>query len=96
MPACAVYIGVSRDTYDTPHDEASSFAITTNMVPPLVYPPMGEKHSMTVDRRAERFVHLPTQPRCAAAKGVGGGPCFQADPGLLLEILEIRKGERSV
>ena len=24
----------------------------------------------------------------ALAKGVGGGPCFQADPGLLLELLE--------
>ena len=39
-----------------------------------------------VNRRAERFVHLPTQPRSALAKGVGGGPHFQVDPGLLLEI----------
>ena len=28
----------------------------------------------------------------ALAKGVGGGPCFQADPGLLLEITRDRKG----
>ena len=27
---------------------------------------------------------MPTQPRSALAKGVGGGPYFQADPGLLL------------
>ena len=32
------------------------------------------------------LIHLPTQPRSALAKGVGGGPHFQVDQGLLLEI----------
>ena len=33
-----------------------------------------------------KLVSLPTQPRSALAKGVGGGPHFQVDQGLLLEI----------
>ena len=37
----------------------------------------------------EHPVALPTQPRYALAKGVGGGPRFQADQGLLLELLEL-------